>query len=327
VIRVALLGGSAFLRRLARHSDGAVEVRALVREAAQLAPTPWLTPVLGALPDRLPDELFFDSPHVVVHLATKQRDDDGTGFEETNERGTERVLATMPTSCVGVLYGSSLSVCGQGEKHFVDERAPVRPETALAASRAAVESAVFEEAARRGISGLCFRPRFVLGQGDRFTLRGLQRLYESAATLGDGRQRFSIIDVDDYADVLWRSIGRVLEWTARSEPRRMPVHVAYRRPIAFAEIEGALAQRFGTRRTRWRVPTNAAFCWALRAIPSRSARSAAVKVELFGRPQLADCSALAELVGEDLVDRDPFEVVHRSVRALEDTRATDRARS
>ena len=47
-------------------------------------------------------------------MTVKQFDLDGTGFERVNVGGTERLLAALPPSVRGVIYGSTLSVYGSG---------------------------------------------------------------------------------------------------------------------------------------------------------------------------------------------------------------------
>lgn len=119
-LRIVLLGGTglvggALLRRLAAEPPGSVAVRALVRRPGALAGPAWLEEVPGDLNEPLLAGLFWpDAPQVIVHYAVKQIDPDGTGFERVNVGGTERLLAALPASVRGLIYGSTLSVYGSG---------------------------------------------------------------------------------------------------------------------------------------------------------------------------------------------------------------------
>ena len=92
-MRIALLGGTGFVGQalLRALSGGEHEVRALARDPSRLS-APGVEVVPGSL-EELPAALFAHEPEVVIHFATKQVDQDGSGFQATNVAGSERLLA------------------------------------------------------------------------------------------------------------------------------------------------------------------------------------------------------------------------------------------
>ncbi len=313
-IRIVLVGatgfvGSAVLRRLSARARGGGAIRALARRGGR-QPVGAARVVQGHLPDAVPAELFPSEPYVIVHLGTKQR---GTDFD-VNPQGTDALLSAANDACAGIIYGSSLSVCGQGPHAEIDESAPVHPETALARSRASTEQIVFDHGQQRGICALALRPRFILGRGDRDTLPALSRLMLRRIRVGNGRQLFSIISVDDYATIIWRLVERIGSGDVLPSG---PLCVGYQDPLSFNDIASALADRFELAPPRWRIPTTLAS--VLRAVPLQRARSLRTKLQLIGRSQFMDTSRLGALVGQEIVGRDPMRVLAQAVRELPQT--------
>lgn len=305
-LRIVLLGGTGFcgsavLRRL-RREPGA-EVRALVRRSARRLPG--VAALQGTLAE-LPPGLFFDDPHVVVHLATKQVDRDGTGFE-VNVETTRRLLASLPPSCRGVVYGSSISVYGRGAQRDLAEGAPVRPATPLARSRARAEQAILAGAP----AAIVLRPRFVLGRGDRFTLPGLLELCRRRVAVGRGDQGFSVIDVDDYAEVIVRAAARLLA----GPPVRQVLHVGYARPLAMLEITAALRRTYALPPPLVRVPVGERLVGVLDRLPFAGARALATRLELVGLPHHVAVDGLRRLAPE-VAARDPRAALEGAVSHL-----------
>jgi nucleoside-diphosphate-sugar epimerase len=158
------------------------------------------------------------------------------------------------------------------------------------------------------------RPRFILGAGDRHTLPGLLALARRRVGVGSGRQAFSVIDVDDYAEIILDACTRLMR-----SPRSQVLHVAYRRPLALDEITGALRRRFGLGPTRVRIPTSPRLFHVL----GRMRRTAALggKLELVGLPHHVSVSKLSVLAPE-IVARDPAEALGRAIDNLQPSKAT-----
>ena len=315
---VLLLGGSGFvgralLRELAlRARSSPVRVRALLRRPEALPDLPFLEKAQGSL-EAPPRDLEPARPYVLVNLAVKQLDPGRTGYLSTNVLATGGLLDGLSSRCTGVLYGSSMSVYGQGEQDGVSEEAPIAPTTPLSQSRAMAEERIFAFAELRGIAALALRPRFVIGDGDRFVIPGIMGLVERRVRVGTGAQRFSIIDVADYARVIASLALHVA--SSAGDPLRRAFNVGYTRPVTFAELTGVLAGALHAPGPRWHVPVSPGLARALRLIPSRQADGLATRMELVGLSHWGDARALAGAPGGHVVLEDPMAAVHRAVLA------------
>jgi nucleoside-diphosphate-sugar epimerase len=308
--------GNALLHGIARHMPD-LSVIALVRSEVaceQLTKLPIkLTLRRGSL-QQLPSDLLPQTPHVLVHLAVKQIDRNGRGFDEDNIDGTRRLLSQVNNYTWGIIYNSSLSVYGEDPQRGINESVPLNPQTALARSRAAAEQLIREHMAAHNRWALLLRPRFVLGRGDRFVLPGLLGLSRKGLSVGSGQQRFSIINVDDYAAILLHLAHHIAQQPEC--PQQQALNVGYRTPVRFADLIDALRERYSL--TAPRV-TIAVPVWLIRIctrLPIPALQYIARKLSLIGLDHYADTCALAGLVGNDIVGRSPQTALRRAVAAL-----------
>jgi nucleoside-diphosphate-sugar epimerase len=322
-LSILLLGGSGFIgqavvREFASQPAGTVRVRALLRRVQSLPAYPFLEKVEGSL-EALPPDLEPAGPYVLVHLAVKQIDHDGSGYLATNVAATRALLQSLGPGLQGILYASSMSVYGQGEQDGISESAEPRPDTPLAQSRRLAEMEVESHARRVGVGALLLRPRFVIGHGDRFVLPALARMAARRVQIASGRQSFSVIDVDDYARVILRLAEYLRARYAQGHAIQEPLHVGYARPLRFAQIADALRGTGGVPARnvfRWNVPIFPSLVRQLRRLPARSASQLATRLELVGLSHWGNTAALASKIGDDIVQRDPVQVLERAVAAM-----------
>lgn len=310
-LRLVLLGGTGFVgsavrRRLAARG-GDVEVRALVRGDRGRLHDPCVTAVSGALPN-VPSSLFPAEPFVLVHLATKQIDHDGSGFH-SNSQSVHRLVEVLPPACRGIVYGSSVSVYGHGAQEGVRESAPLRPATPLARARACCEAAILTAAAQRSIGAVVFRPRFVIGQGDRYTLPGIARMLRRGFLVGSGRQAFSLIDVDDYAALIVRGAERLND--GLREP--LVVHAAYERPIALDEIAAVMCDELAIPLPRWKLPIVPWLVHSMSRAPHRYLSALGGRLDLLGFSHYVDVERLIDEFGRGAASRDPRSAVRAAL--------------
>jgi nucleoside-diphosphate-sugar epimerase len=105
------------------------------------------------------------------------------------------------------VYTSGAWVLGDRGERVADEDTPTDPPE-LVAWRPAVEQAVLA-AASRGVRGVVLRPTVVYGRGGG-SLAALVRSAERKGVVryvGDGRQRWSFVHVDDLADLFVLALG------------------------------------------------------------------------------------------------------------------------
>lgn len=328
VLRVVLLGASGFvggavlrqMKALARHGVPC-EAHLLVHRAEPAHVPAFARVHRGSLLD-LPADLLPNEPHVVIHCASKQIDVDGTGFS-VNLRGAENLCDAIRANGLtrAVLYLSSYSVYGEGPQRDVTEAAPLRPETALALSRAACEVRL----SRLAKEGLCsvvnLRTRFVLGDGDRHVLPGLAKLARSRLQLGNGQQRYSVIDVDDLARVLLQLARQANE---HEDVSSEIYNVAYEQPISLQDIRTALAGLLPARAAWWRVPVSPALWRVVARLRVPKLRQLAHRITLMGLDRYGSVAKLQRRLsgesggqpGSELLRADPVEVVRRAAQAL-----------
>lgn len=311
-MEVVLLGATGFVGsavlRLAAH----YRVRALVRDPRRLqhmSGTASLRFVEGDIRTP-PRDLFPRQPHIVIHLATKQIDSDGTGFEETNVEGTRRVVQGFNEGTRGILYGSSVSVYGQQPQIDFDESAPLCPGTPLARTRRRAEQIILDAAAGRGVAAYCLRPRFIVGEGDRHTMPGLVRMVRGGIQPGRGHQRFSMIDVDDYARVLLALTARI---ESGQSSERAALNVAYSRSASLDEVVSVICKAFDLQRPRVRVPINRWMIRGLRNLAGSGPESLATHLELFAFSHTFQVDQLRARIGTTVVEGDPLAALRRAV--------------
>ncbi len=321
-LRVVLLGasgfvGSAVLRQmesLAQDTqDGTrCEARLLVHRTAPAAVPAFAQVHRGSLADE-PAGLLPSEPHVVIHCASKQIDSDGSGYG-VNLAGIEQLCRAITPATRAVLFVSSYSVYGEGAQQGVDETAPLQPETALAASRAACEARLAQLAASSSCRVVVLRTRFVLGHGDRHVLPGLAKLARSRLQLGNGRQRYSVIDVDDLARTLLHFAQAALQ--GRLDAPFEVYNAAYEHAISLQDIRAALAEKLPTRRPWWRVPVSPSFWRVVTRLPSAQLRQLAHRVNLMGLDRYGSVAKLQSALGQPWLKTDPRDVVRRAAQDL-----------
>lgn len=305
---LVLSGATGFVGSAVLRASGRNRIHALIRDKDRLPSACGPASLRAVEGDirRVPKELFPSQPHIVIHLATRQIDSDGTGFDEINVEGTRRLVASWNDATQGILYGSSASVYGQQSQIDLDESAPTCPETALAHTRAQAEQIILGAAAARGIGAYCLRPRFIFGRGDRHTFPGLVRLIRRGIQPGSGAQEYSIIDVDDYARVLLSLAEQIY---TRSVTEQAALNLAYTRPVRMNDIVSVICSEFGLARPWIRIPVRRWMTRSLRCIPTSAADSLATRLELFGLSHTFRVDKLCARIGSGIPATDPLAVL------------------
>ena len=301
--------GSALLRQISHRKIASSNVHALVRQDTASVQEKGVRVFPGDL-FSIPRELFPEKPYVVLHFGTKQVDRDRTGFWENNVGGTRNLLSSLTSSCAGIIYGSSMSVYGQGEQNNVNEEATLYPGTALASSRVAAESCIENEAKTRGISALSLRPRFILGEGDQYTIPGLVSLFRKNLSIHGCKAKYSIVDVDDYASI----ILRLAESFAVNAPRQSAMNVGLSTPLTFTSLENVLIKTLGISRPFIRLPLGKSTIRITRFIPAKKAASLATKLELLCQNHYGNMGRLEAAIGREITSQDPAHVAMQAAQ-------------
>jgi nucleoside-diphosphate-sugar epimerase len=174
----------------------------------------------------------------VIHAGATGR----PGQDAVDTAAVGAMLDALEGSGRPFLYTSGLWVLGDTGEQVADEDAPLRP-AAIVAWRAEVESQVID-AAKRGVRSVVMRPGVVYGRGG-----GTPGAFVSAARrkgvvryVGDGRQRWAFVHVDDLAD---------LYVLALDAPAGTVLNAAAGPSLPVREVAEAAAEANGARAEAW----------------------------------------------------------------------------
>lgn len=196
----------------------------------------------------------------VLHLASKNVDLDGSGFERTNVAGLSRLLEVSGHG-LPIVALSSTGVYGHGCHAGSDESAPVAPDTPLSRSRAEADRRLFSAHRAGRVRATVLRPRFVYGAGDAHVIPGLYRgAQKSPVWVGGGEAKLSLVWAPDLARLAWLLVN---------QPEPLPAdpvyHVTDGSPVSFRAVVTTTMRRFGGDLPRYSVP----FGWAHAALRLR----------------------------------------------------------
>jgi 2-alkyl-3-oxoalkanoate reductase len=246
---ILVTGGSGFLGRhvVRRWTDAEPDrpVRLLLRRAPEISLPASVQVVLGDLLDDDSVRKAVAGVETVVHLASKNIDRDGSGFEAVNVEGTRRLCAAAHAAGVSrFLYVSSVGVYGHGSHRDADESTPVQPDTPFSRSKAEAERIVLEGHRAGNWTGIVLRHRFVYGEGDEAVLPRLIRAARKYRLwIGGGRARLSLVLADDFAEVIRRMV--LLPREALQLQDDPVFHVTDGQPIAYREVITEICRAFG----------------------------------------------------------------------------------
>ncbi len=269
-----------------------------------------------SLPE-VPDGAFPPRPYLLVHLATRQIDPDGTGFVATNVTGTLNLLRKSDANLRGVVYGSSASVYGQGPLQPALEVDRPEPVTLLANSRRAAEKVILKMATERDFGAYLCRPRFIIGGGDRFLVPILARLARMRLA-GSQEVSYSFIHVDDYAEVILFLLRRLATQDGNgAEPERLAVNVAYSAALPQEQILSTVRGMAGLPRPLVHLRCPRSLLVGLRALPGRRPDRLATRLELLMQDQILSCRRLSEM-GCDIPSRSPQARLEAAIRQYQE---------
>jgi nucleoside-diphosphate-sugar epimerase len=303
--------GRAFLKTLDQLPEGEVSVKALVRSPEHIKLPSFVELVQGSLPD-VPDKLFFDVPHVLIHFGVKQIDYDQIGFHAINVLGTQNLLEKCNEHTLGAIYGSTLSVQGQSAQSNIAESEALKPQTELAKSRAQAEQLVTRYMENFEKWGFNLRPRFILGKEDKYVLPGFIKLARKGIYIGDGKQRYSVITVNDYSSIILKLAQFISEQSELIDkkvinPEQLSVNIGYQKAISFDQIFTVIREHLTANKRVISLRFPGWLPGLLKWIPNKLIESKATQLELIGFDHYGDISRLEQLIGRDITQQNSLD--------------------
>jgi len=262
------------------------DIKAFVRREPDFT-LPNVSYVKGSLPNEIPGNLFEKDHAILIHFASQLKAENIEAYRDINVTGTSKLLDSAGRKLDLIFYGSSMSVYGQGPFEGVKETDEINPQTELAQTRREAEILVEMKCKELGIPGFLLRPRFIFGKRDRSTLPSLQKLSEKSFRIGNEEQKFTFINVDDYA----RVISSLAKKTEKGECEALNVGYG-----TAASLENILDQFSKEReKSSFKVPVKMVmfFCGL-----SKKLMSVKTKLELIGQSQVMNTEKLQGLVEE-----------------------------
>lgn len=221
------LVGFELLKHLAI-DKGSFSIKAIVRKIPDVK-FEGVEYLIGDITSEMPKSLFNGEKFILLHFAGKMKGANLEDFRSTNVSGFKKILNLYGSQIDLVIFGSSMSVYGQGPFLNIHENQPLSPETDLALSRMEAEKVLVNFCTLNECKYFILRPRFIFGERDRDTLPSLIKLKSKGIQIGDGHQQFSFITVTDYANIILRLISK-------ENPQSDIINISYPRPITFNEI-------------------------------------------------------------------------------------------
>ncbi|CAM4219121.1 NAD-dependent epimerase/dehydratase family protein [Zobellia nedashkovskayae] len=136
----------------------------------------------------------------IIHLASKNRDFDNSGFYNINVKGTSNIIQLAYRLKVqNIIYLSSTGVYGHQEMFQVFEDYPKKPDSEFSKSKFMAESIIKNS----NIRTLILRHRFIIGEGDKFVIPGfIGALSKLPISINNNKAICSFVGVDDLAKVI-----------------------------------------------------------------------------------------------------------------------------
>jgi len=237
-----------FLKKVA-----AENIRVLLFESERefLAKFPGISAVFGDLSDKSTVSRALENVDTVIHLASKNIDKDGTGFNAVNVQGTELLCEQAVNARVKkIIYLSSVGVYGHKTHRGIDETTPVNPDTKFSRSKAAAEKIILKHNQKQHFQGIILRHRFVYGAGDEYVIpRLIKAVQKYKFLISGGRAKLSFILVNELAEIIFKFATTIIQYSEN------PIyHVTDGAPVTYRDIIFSISDAYDFKRPKISVP-------------------------------------------------------------------------
>lgn len=242
--------GRHVVRNLLRKGSR-VRILLMESERGSAADFPAAEAAVGDLTNRDALKNTVAGVETIIHLAAKNIDHDGSGFQAINVEGTRHLCSlAVETGVKRFIYLSTAGVYGHRKLRNADETTPVHPDTDFSRSKAEAEKIVLGHHKAGDFEGIVLRHRFVYGEGDAHVIPRMIRAAQAYPFLiSRGRARLSVIWVNDLAEILPRFA------MDNFEPDALPVyHVTDGVPLCYCDLIRMLCNAYDLKPPGWSVP-------------------------------------------------------------------------
>jgi nucleoside-diphosphate-sugar epimerase len=273
-----------FLKKVA-----AENIRVLLFESERefLGKFPGIRAVFGELSDKNTLVKALDRVDTVIHLASKNIDNDGTGFHAVNVEGTKHLCEQAVAAGVKkVIYLSSVGVYGHEAHRDADETTPVNPDTEFSRSKVSAENIILAHQAKKDFQGIILRHRFVYGEGDEHVIpRMIKAAKKYKFLISKGRAKLSLILTNDLAEIIFKFAA------LQTSYNETPIyHVTDGVPLCYGDIILSICEAYDFKPPKMSVPFWLLYIpvrlmeWIKRTDPETTGSSvSSLRLQLIGR--------------------------------------------
>jgi len=254
------------------------------------------------LPDNLPNKHQLPARFTFIHMANLLKSTDPKQFNLINVEALNHFLSRFEDQIEAIIWSSSLSVLGQGPFNSAREQDQVNPQTPLAISRHNQEELILNFSKNRGIPCIGLRGRLYIGEQEQDFNRYLRLILKfPILAFNSGQTKISVISANDYAEVLSLLIKKNIK-------TQELFNLAYQTPLHIAQYLEIMGIQ-----THWRT-YHFILSIIKYLIPKKIASKYQTKIELLGQNQIMNVSKLKEYIGNEIIDRDPHEIVMNYIK-------------
>ncbi|MBF0300482.1 MAG: NAD(P)-dependent oxidoreductase [Oligoflexia bacterium] len=283
-------------------------------EMAETAKIRKIRIVKGCL-ENLPAELFSkNNDHVVIHFASKQIATNSQDLS-SNIKNIENIFRFLDERTKLFVFGSSMSVYGQGEQISIKEDAPLKPQTILAKNRVECENLIHQLATQKKIPYVIFRPRFIIGKGDFYTIPKWIKMVKNKVYIGSGKQSFGVISAEDYAAIV---LAIAKTYLCTNENRSFIYNIAYEKALSYSDIWTTISSSLNIKSNPIiKLPINKVIINLLNVLHFFSIESSTVtKMELMALSHSGSIEALKKNIGSEIIGQSAKQKLSEILSAL-----------